>query len=163
LPGLGLPHGQADSISLRNNEEMIENIQIIDVWMQHPTLAFINHSMFESLRRWTKTEKLTDELPVEFTIAAMDEAKVRKGLLCAWWGPQGPLISNDEVASVVKRYPHELVEYCGKHGREKVLFGTNYPMITPSKCLEGIDEILTDDEVKALFLFRNAQRIFKIT
>jgi predicted TIM-barrel fold metal-dependent hydrolase len=88
---------------------MIENKKIIDVWMQHPTLAFINHSMFESLRRWTKTEKLTDELPVEFTIAAMDQAKVRKGLICAWWGPQGPLISNDEVASVVKRFPDRFV------------------------------------------------------
>lgn len=274
---------------------MIENKQIIDAWMQHPTLTFINHSMFESLRRWTKTEKLTDELPVEFTIAAMDEAKIHKGLICAWWGPQGPLISNDEVVSVVrrfpdrfvgvasvnlfkpmeairelrrcindlgfkglrivqwlwnlpptdrryyplyaecieldipvclqvghtgplcpsepgrpipyidevaiefpelrivcghigypwttemiavatkhlnvfidtsaytaKRYPYELVEYLRKHGREKVLFGTNYPMITPAKCLEGIDEMLTEDEVRRLFLFRNAQRIFKI-
>jgi predicted TIM-barrel fold metal-dependent hydrolase len=263
--------------------------------MQHPTVAFLNHSMFESLRRWTKAEKLVNELPVEFTIAAMDQANVCKGLICAWWGPQGPLISNDEVASVIEqfpdrfvgvasvnlfkpmeairelrrcikklgfkglrivqwlwnlpptdrryyplyaecieldipvclqvghtgplcpsepgrpipyidevaiefpelrivcghigypwttemiavatkhlnvaidtsaytanRYPADLVEYLKKHGRKKVLFGTNYPMITHAKCLEGIDEMLTDEEVKELFLFRNAQRIFKI-
>jgi len=274
---------------------MTENRKIIDVWMQHPTLAFINHSMFDSLLRWTKMEKLTEELPAEITIEVMDQANVHKGLISSWWGPQGPLISNDEVASIVKRfpdrfagvasvnlfkpmeairelrrcikelgfkglrivqwlwnlpptdrryyplyaecveldipvclqvghtgplcpsepgrpipyideialdfpelrivcghigypwttemvavatkhlnvfidtsaytakrYPSELVEYLKKHGREKVLFGTNYPMITPSKCLEGIDEILPDDEIKELFLFRNAQRIFKI-
>lgn len=25
----------------------------IDVWMQHPTLRFSQHEIFESLRRWT--------------------------------------------------------------------------------------------------------------
>ena len=275
---------------------MEENRMIIDVWMQHPTRAFLNHSMFDSLRRWTKAEKLlNDEQSIEFTIEKMDQGNIRKGLICSWWGPQGPLISNDEVASIVKRfpdrfagvasvnlykpmdairelrrcikklgfkalrivqwlwnlpptdrryyplyaecieldipvclqvghtgplcpsepgrpipyidevaiefpelriicghigypwttemiavatkhlnvfidtsaytakrYPLDLVKYLNKHGRRKVLFGTNYPMITATKCLEGIDEIITDDEVMELFLFRNAQRIFKI-
>jgi predicted TIM-barrel fold metal-dependent hydrolase len=68
----------------------------------------------------------------------------------------------DTSAYTAKRYPPELVAYLKKHGREKVLFGTNYPMITPAKCLEGIDNLIPDDEVKALFLFRNAQRIFKL-
>jgi len=26
---------------------------VIDVWMQHPTLRFLEHDMFASLRRWT--------------------------------------------------------------------------------------------------------------
>ncbi len=25
----------------------------VDVWMQHPTLRFLGHEMFDSLRRWT--------------------------------------------------------------------------------------------------------------
>ena len=29
---------------------------IIDVWMQHPTLRFIQHEMFATLWRWTKME-----------------------------------------------------------------------------------------------------------
>jgi len=49
-----------------------------------------------------------------------------------------------------------------KNGRKKVLFGTNYPMITPSKCLESIDDLQLEDDVKELFLFRNAERIFKL-
>ena len=28
----------------------------IDVWMQHPTLRFLEHDMLESLRRWTGME-----------------------------------------------------------------------------------------------------------
>jgi len=26
--------------------------RIVDAWMQHPTKDFLNHPMFESLRRW---------------------------------------------------------------------------------------------------------------
>ncbi|MFZ2631144.1 MAG: amidohydrolase family protein [Desulfosalsimonadaceae bacterium] len=79
--------------------------KVIDVWMQHPNLEFINHPMFEFLRRWMGIDKVTEEIPVEFTLAAMDQGNVSKGLTCAWWGPQGPLISNDEVALIVNKYP----------------------------------------------------------
>jgi len=274
---------------------MIEKRRIIDVWMQHPSLYFINQPMFESLRRWIGTDKITEEIPVEFTILAMDEGQVQKGLICAWCGPQGPLITNEEVASLVerfpdrfigiasvnlfkpmdairelrhfvnerkfkglrivqwlwnlpptdrryyplfaecinldipvclqvghtgplcpsepgrpipyidevaiefpelrivcghigypwttemiavatkhqnvfidtsayiaKRYPPELVEYLSKHGRGKVLFGTNYPMLTAARCLEGFDELNLDDEAIELFLHGNAQQVFKL-
>lgn len=274
---------------------MKEGNQIIDAWMQHPTLDFINHSMFDSLRRWMGMDKVAEEIPVESTIAAMNQGSVKKGLLCAWWSPQGPLIPNDYVASIVKqfpdrftgigsvnlfrpmeavrelrrcikdlgfkgirivqwlwnlpptdrryypvyaecveldipvclqvghtgplcpsepgrpipyidevaiefpelkivcghigypwtvemiavatkhpnvfidtsayiakRYPADLVEYLKKNGRKKVLFGTNYPMITASKCLEGLDDLKIEDEVRELFLFRNAIRIFNL-
>ena len=38
-------------------------------------------------------------------MAAMDAAGVRTGMLCAWWGPRGPLITNDSVAALVTAYP----------------------------------------------------------
>jgi predicted TIM-barrel fold metal-dependent hydrolase len=274
---------------------MAENKEAIDVWMQHPNLKFINHPMFDSLRRWTGAEGLKKELPVEFTTAAMDEAGVRLGLLCAWWGPQGELITNDEVAAVVKKYPkrfvgiasanlyrpmegvrelrrcvrqlgfkglrivqwlwnlpptdrryyplyaecielgipvclqvghtgplcpsepgrpipyidevalefpelkivgghigypwtiemiavatkhlnvyidtsayttkrfpRELVDYMKTNGKKKVMFGTNYPMITPAKCLKDLDMLGLDEETRKLFLYQNAQRVFNI-
>lgn len=269
------------------------NKVIIDAWMQHPTMRFINQPMFDSLRRWTGGEKVTEEIPVEFTLAAMDQGGVQKGLLCAWWGPQGPLISNEEVATLVnkhpdrfigiasanlfrpmeavrelrkyvggfgfrglrivqwlwdlpatdrryyplfaecvnlgvpvclqvghtgplcpsepgrpipyidvvaiefpelkilcghvgypwtmemiavatkhphvfidtsaytaKRYPPELVSYMKTNGRRKVLFGTNYPMILPGKCLQELDTLDLDEEGKALFLHQNAAQVF---
>jgi uncharacterized protein len=266
---------------------------IIDVWMQHPTLRFARHDMFDSLRRWTGQEKATADIPIEATVAAMDEAGVERGLICAWYDPTGPLISNDEVAGFVSRYPErfigvasvdlrqpvpavhelrravrdlgfralrivpwlwglppnhrlyypllaecvvlgipfmtqvghtgplrtsetgrpipylddvaldfpdlvvigghigypwttemialatkypnvyidtsaytahrypaELVEYLRGHGRRKVLFGTNYPMITPGKALHGLDQLGLDDDSRSLFLYGNAQRLF---
>jgi predicted TIM-barrel fold metal-dependent hydrolase len=265
----------------------------IDVWMQHPTARFAQQDMFASLRRWTGQAALTDEVPVEVTLAAMDEADIELGLLSAWHGPDGVLISNDEVAALVKTHPdrfrglasvdlarpvdavrelrraveadgvvglrvvpwlwglpptdrlyyplfsacvelgvpfftqvghtgplrpsetgrpipyidqvaldfpelvivgghigypwteemiavarkHEnvyidtsaytsrripanLVEYMrSKSGRHKVLFGTNYPMITPTHALDGLDDLGLDDETRDLYLRGNAARL----
>ncbi|MFZ5568955.1 MAG: amidohydrolase family protein [Thermodesulfobacteriota bacterium] len=267
----------------------------IDVWMQHPNLDFINHAMFASLRRWMGMTTVTEPIPVEWTLAAMDQGRVGRGLISAWWGPQGPLIANEEVAGLVerhpdrfigigavdlhrpmaavretrrcirelgfkgirivqwfwnlpptdrlyypvyaecaalevpvclqvghtgplcpsepgrpipyidqvaldfpelklvcghigypwttemiavatkhpnvfidtsaytaRRYPGELVEYMKRNGRNKVLFGTNYPMITPAKCREDLGSLGLDDETLALFLSGNAERVFAI-
>lgn len=81
----------------------------IDVWMQHPTLRFMQHDMFASILRWTGTEVPDEELPIEFTLAAMDAGKVDVGLISAWFAPEGPLISNDQVAEFVSRFPERLV------------------------------------------------------
>jgi predicted TIM-barrel fold metal-dependent hydrolase len=272
---------------------------IVDVWMQHPTPAFVQHEMFDSLRRWTRAQptegmQATDQpLPLELTIAAMDAAGVEHGLICAWYGPEGALASNDEVAGFVaqhpgrlvgvasvdlrrpvaavrelrravrelgfralrivpwlwglppndrryyplyaecvelgipfytqvghtgplrtsetgrpipylddvalefpdlvivgghigypwtsemialatkypnvyidtsaytaKRFPPELVAYMRTNGRRKVMFATNYPMITASRALEGLEALELDDEASELFLSGNARRVF---
>jgi hypothetical protein len=80
----------------------------IDVWMQHPTLKFLRHEMFESLRRWTRQEIPQQEPPLETTIAAMDAGGVDLGLIAAWHAPAGPLITNNEVAKLIAAYPRRL-------------------------------------------------------
>jgi len=267
---------------------------IIDAWAQHPTLRFSQSPIFDSLRRWTKAETPTEELPVSVTIAFMDQADVSKSLISAWLAPRNVMISNDEVAGfvahapdrlagvgsvdiskpmaavrevkrcvtelgfkairvlpwlwelpptdrrfypvyttccemgvpfctqightgplmpsevgrpiyldqvaldfpelvivgghigypwteeaiavatkhenlyidtsayTVRRYPTALVDYMRSHGRAKVLFGTNYPMITPVKALDGLDSLKLGDQAEALFLGENARRVFKL-
>lgn len=267
----------------------------IDVWMQHPTPYFISQPMFDSLRRWMGMDGMFSDIPLEFTIQAMDQARVEKGLICAWHGPQGPIITNDEVAAWVaqypdrlvgiatvnlmkpmeavhelrryvrghgfkglrivqwlwnlppndrhyyplyvecielgipvclqvghtgplcpsetgrpipyideialdfpelmivcghigypwtqemiavatkhpnvfidtsaykaKRYPLELTAYMRSNGKKKVLFGTNYPMMTPQMALEGLDDLGLENEGQALFLSGNAKRVFNL-
>lgn len=68
----------------------------------------------------------------------------------------------DTSAYTYKRYPENLVRYAAGHGRRKILFGTNWPMIAPQKALEGLDESPFDAEAKALFLGGNAERVFKL-
>jgi predicted TIM-barrel fold metal-dependent hydrolase len=72
--------------------------------MQHPTPRFLGHEMFDSLRRWTG-DALTQDIPIDATVAAMDESDVSFGLLSAWHSPAGPLIGNDEVAAWVEAHP----------------------------------------------------------
>src|ERR1700730_5929150 len=63
--------------------------------------------MFDSLRRWFPAANLASggEVPLAATIESMTAGGVRLGLVCAWWGPRGPLIDNDEVAAFVAAYP----------------------------------------------------------
>lgn len=268
-------------------------MDIIDAWIQHPTPRFLAHPMFESLRRWMGVTEVPDEIPTDFTLAALDGAGVSRALVSAWWGPDGPLIDNDSVAALVRahperfvgvasvdlsrpmhavrelrravrelgfravrilpwlwglppndrryypiyaecvelgvpfclqvghagplrasepgrpipyldevaldfpelvivgghigypwtsemialatkydnvyidtsaykprRYPGELVEYLRGHGRKKVLFGSNFPMIAPGACLAQLDALGLDDEARRLFLSENARRVF---
>lgn len=271
------------------------SVPIIDAWMQHPTLRHSNHEVFDSLRRWTGGMLLDEPLPVKTTVAALAAADVEIGLSAAWYGPQGALISNDEVAGFVaqsdrrlrgvagvdlsrpmeavrelrravdelgfvalrvvpwlwgmpptdrlyyplyaacvelsvpfctqvghtgplrpsetgrpipyidqvaldfpeltiicghigypwtaemiavadkhvnvyidtsaytaRRYPNELVAYLRGRGRRKVLFGTNYPMITPLQALEHLEQLGLDEETRGLFLSGNARRLFAL-
>lgn len=267
---------------------------IIDAWAQHPTMRHSQDPIFESLRRWTKTPALTEELPVSLTTAMMDAGGVDKSLISAWVAPRNVMISNDEVASFVAeaperligvgsvdiskpmqavneirrcvnelgfkairvlpwlwetpptdrrfypvytacadldipfctqightgplmpsevgrpiyldqvaldfpeltivgghigypwteeaialatkhenvfidtsaytitRYPETLVKFMAGHGRHKILFGTNYPMIMPEKALAGLESLGLDEEARQLFLSGNAERIFKL-
>ncbi len=73
-----------------------------------------------------------------------------------------PNVHIDTSAYTVRRYPPNLVAYLAGHGRTKVLFGTNWPMIAPRKALEGLDALGLDAETRALFLGGNAARVFGI-
>ncbi|WP_422005508.1 amidohydrolase family protein [Pyruvatibacter mobilis] len=86
-----------------------EAAMIIDAWGQHPTLRHSQDPIFDSLRRWTKTEAPTEQLPVSVTIAMMDQADIDRMLISAWVAPRNVMISNDEVAGFVAEAPDRLV------------------------------------------------------
>jgi predicted TIM-barrel fold metal-dependent hydrolase len=74
-----------------------------------------------------------------------------------------PNVVIDTSAYTVKRYPPNLVAYMKTHGRDKVLFGSNWPMIAPRKALEGLAELGLPQETQAAFLAGNAARVFRLT
>ncbi len=73
-----------------------------------------------------------------------------------------PNVYIDTSAYKVKRYPPQLRDYLRGHGRKKVLFGSNFPMITPSASLADLDDLELDDEARRLFLGDNAARVFAL-
>jgi predicted TIM-barrel fold metal-dependent hydrolase len=70
----------------------------------------------------------------------------------------------DTSAYTTKRLPQELISFMKtRTGQQKVLFGTNYPMITHDHALAGLDDLGLAADARADYLHRNAERVFNLT
>ena len=79
----------------------------------------------------------------------------------------------DTSAYLPKYYPPALVHYMATFGKEKVMFGTfphnskysgsNFPQLSLEKCMKQVDEIGLSGIARENFLWRNAERVFKLT
>lgn len=78
---------------------------VIDVWAQQPNRTFATQPWLDTLLRWTGQERSNVAVDAEAVVAAMDRGGVDIALMSAWCGPTGMLISNEEVADLVARYP----------------------------------------------------------
>lgn len=58
-----------------------------------------------------------------------------------------------------KYFPPQLVQYANTLLREKVLFGSDYPLLTPDRWLADFAELPIKDEVRPLILKENAARL----
>jgi predicted TIM-barrel fold metal-dependent hydrolase len=77
---------------------------IIDVWAQITTERMARAPWLATLLRWTGRSE--GSLPtLQTTLAAMDAGKVDVSFLSAWYGPEGSLISNEEVAAQIAAAP----------------------------------------------------------
>ena len=56
----------------------------------------------------------------------------------------------------------EILEYLQGDGREKCMFGTNYPCLDFAEALAQIDELGLDDETKALLLTKNLRQLYRL-
>ncbi len=78
----------------------------IDVWAQVITERMARRPWLEPLMRWTgRAPDQIFETNAALTLAAMDEAGIDIALLSAWHGPEGSLISNEEVAAQIETAP----------------------------------------------------------
>ncbi|MBD5605309.1 MAG: amidohydrolase [Candidatus Eremiobacteraeota bacterium] len=58
-----------------------------------------------------------------------------------------------------KYFPPQLVQYANTQLKRKVLFGSDYPLITPDKWLAEFEKLPIRDEVRPLILRENAIRV----
>ncbi|NWG93505.1 MAG: amidohydrolase [Parvularculaceae bacterium] len=66
----------------------------------------------------------------------------------------------DTSAYALHRLPEDFVRLMKGEGRERIMFGTNFPMLTAKRCLEGLDALRLDEAGREAFLFGNAARVF---
>jgi hypothetical protein len=69
----------------------------------------------------------------------------------------------DTSAYAVHRLPAQLLDYMRGRGRTRVMFGTNWPMLSAGRCLRQLSGMDFDRETSELFLGENAARVFKLT
>jgi predicted TIM-barrel fold metal-dependent hydrolase len=73
-----------------------------------------------------------------------------------------PNLYVDTSAYKATRFPEDFVRFMRGRGAKKVMFATNYPMLTAAACLEGLAALGLDEQATELFLHRNARRVFGI-
>jgi len=61
-----------------------------------------------------------------------------------------------------KYFPPQLVQYANTQLREKVLFGSDFPLITPDRWLADFEAAPFRDEVRPLVLKENAARLLRL-
>ena len=68
----------------------------------------------------------------------------------------------DTSAYLPRYYPAQLIQYLRTYGRDKVLFGTNFPQLPLDKCMEQVRALELPKKIEDKFLFANARRVFRL-
>lgn len=68
----------------------------------------------------------------------------------------------DTSAYLPRYYPPQLLHYLRTYGRDKVLFGSNFPQLALNTCLTQVAELELPDAARAAFLRGNARRVFRL-
>jgi uncharacterized protein len=68
----------------------------------------------------------------------------------------------DTSAYAVHRLPASFVDYMKGVGSGRVMFGTNWPMLSPSQCLAKLDALSLSPEQREAYLSGLARRVFKL-
>jgi hypothetical protein len=77
------------------------------------------------------------------------------------WKHENVYTAGDAYAP--KYWPEAFVHYANSFGREKVMFGTDWPVIDPERAVREISELGFRDEAKSLLMRENAVRVFKLS
>lgn len=73
-----------------------------------------------------------------------------------------PNLYLDTSAYALHRLPADFVAYMKGPGANRVMFGTNWPMLSPGRCLEKLDTLGLEAERQEIFLSGTARRVFSL-
>jgi len=84
---------------------------------------------------------------------------VEEAIALAW---KHPNVFLGTSAHAPKYWKPELVKFIDAHGRDKVMWGTDYPLIDHGESLAQVEALGLRDTSKAKFLYENAARVFGV-
>jgi uncharacterized protein len=77
------------------------------------------------------------------------------------WKHENVYTAGDAYAP--KYWPQQFVHYANSYGRQKVMFGTDWPVIDPERAVAEVKELgLREDSWRSL-MRENALRVFKLS
>ncbi len=76
------------------------------------------------------------------------------------WKHENVFTAGDAYAP--KYWPEAYVHYANTYGREKVMFGTDWPVIDPERAVQEVGDLGLRPESKDLLMRQNALRVFKL-
>jgi predicted TIM-barrel fold metal-dependent hydrolase len=76
------------------------------------------------------------------------------------WKHENVYISTD--AHSPKYWPASVVKYINSYGQDKVLFGTDFPVLRFQRTVQEIDDLGLKPEVRRKFMRDNAARLYRL-
>lgn len=80
-------------------------------------------------------------------------------MVLAW---KHPNVYIDTSARPAKFWPKSFVEFVHGWGQDKVLWATDYPLLSFKRCLDDVDALGSQIQIKRKLLRENAERVFRI-
>jgi len=76
------------------------------------------------------------------------------------WKHENVYTAGDAYAP--RYWPDQYVHYANTIGRHKVMFGTDWPVISPERAVEEVNNLGLKPESHALLMRDNAMRVFQL-
>jgi len=68
----------------------------------------------------------------------------------------------DTSAYLPAYYPPQIIQFLRTYGRDKVLFGSNFPQLSLARCMTHVKALELNAKIQHKFLFDNANRVFNL-
>lgn len=68
----------------------------------------------------------------------------------------------DTSAYLPRYYPPQLLQFMRSYGSHKVLFGSNFPQLSLTRCIQQVKDLQLGEALEAGFLHGNARGVFKL-
>ena len=131
-----------------------------------PIMMQVGHNLvYQKDRRLPSVAKpiLLDQVAIDFPELALIGIHIgvpwTEEMISMCWKHENVFTAGDAYAP--KHWPKSYVHYANSYGKEKVLFGTDWPVIDPERAVTEVAELGLRPEAHKLMMRENALRIFK--